>query len=492
MTNQRFRSSNLLLAVVSLLVASPLGLRAQEGVDNAIRLSRQGLTFNARALGMGNAYSVVGYDYAALRMNPATLGFAERATYTMSVNTNAFLYGSDFYGTSGGFSTTNTVLNQAGLTFPIRLDSTRTMTIGLGYTQDKDFNAGAQYQGYNGGSNSFVNRLAGSPTSAGRDIGLTFPVYDDAGRYLEDRTVLTGDFDEYGYILDGGNLLHFTGGVALEAAEGVHFGVSASYNLGTYRSDREFKATDSRNAYGDSLRTIPGDPRTVGFQSTEYRDIRSTTYKGWDARLGLAYRFENFIGIGIAVKIPFPQNVTEEKYLSGSSLFANGTVLSVDPVPVTSYYQLQPPFELTAAAMVNLWFLTGSAEATYVDYSEMEVTAGYDVPDRSDFNKRIKEEFTRVLNLNIGAEFRLPFTGLIARAGAMYRPSPFKGEPSRYDQKFVTLGFGINSADRLRFDIGYLYGWKDQNQDEVQTAADQSVDQRVEYHDVLITATFGF
>jgi len=145
---------------------------------------------------------------------------------------------------------------------------------------------------------------------------------------------------------------------------------------------------------------------------------------------------------------------------------------------------------VTVGAMINLWVLTGTAEATYVDYSQMKVTGGVEFPEQSDINKRIKDEFTRVLNLNVGAEFRLPFTGLIARAGAMYRPSPYGGDPGRYDQKFLTLGFGIDSADRLLFDIGYLYGWRDQRKDEVQTAADPTVEQTVTYHNVLLSIKF--
>jgi long-subunit fatty acid transport protein len=142
----------------------------------------------------------------------------------------------------------------------------------------------------------------------------------------------------------------------------------------------------------------------------------------------------------------------------------------VDPVPVSSEYRLLPPFEGTVGASVNLWILTGTAEATYVDYSETMLTGGTDIPEESEINKRIKEELTRVVNLNVGAEFRIPFTGLSARAGAMYRPSPYKADPSRYDQKFVTLGLGINSSDRLHFDIGYLYRWNDTKKDETRAA----------------------
>jgi hypothetical protein len=488
MAERRLRGAVGVLVILTFVM--PGCLLAQSGVDDAIRISRQGLNFNARALGMGNAYSTIGYDFTALRMNPATLGLSEGTTYTMSVNTNGFLYQSQFYGTQTNFTTTNTTLNQAGFTLPFKLDSVRQAVIGLGYTQDKDFNTGGKYDGYNAGSTSFVGLLTDSPNAVARSLGLIFPTYDNAGRYLGDKTILTGNFQENGYVLDAGNMLHFSGGLSLQAAPGVFFGLSGSYNMGTYNSDREFTATDSRNTYPDSLRTVPTDPRTAGFKDATYRDVRNTQYKGWDVRFGIVYRFYNFIGLSASFKVPFAHTIDETRYLSGTSSFSTGALLKVDPASSTTSYQINPPYEATVGAMMNLWILTGTAEATYVDYSQMKVSGGVDYPEQSDINKRIKDEFTRVLNLNVGAEFRLPFTGLIARAGAMYRPSPYKNDPGRFDQKFLTLGFGINSSDRLFFDIGYLYGWRDQRKDEVETAADPTIGQTVEYHDVLLSIKF--
>jgi hypothetical protein len=488
MAERRLRGGAGLFLMMSILIQG--SLLAQSGVDDAIRISRQGLNFNARALGMGNAYSTIGYDFAALRMNPATLGLSEGTSYSMSINTDGFVYQSKFYGTTTDFATTNTSLSQAGLTFPFKLDSTRQAVIGLGYIQDKDFNTGGKYDGYNAGSQSFVGLLTENPNSTARSLGLIYPTYDNAGRYLGDQTILTGKFQENGYVLDAGSMVHMSAGVSLQAAPGVFFGLSGSYNLGTYDSDREYSATDTKNAYGDTLRTVPTDPRTAGFLDASYRDIRSTQYKGWDLRFGLVYRFENFIGISAAFKVPFAHTVEETRYMSGTSNFSSGSLLQVDQDISSKSYQITPPYEATVGAMVNLWILTGTAEVTYVDYSQMKVTGGFDVPEESDINKRIKDEFTRVMNLNAGAEFRLPWTGLIARAGAMYRPSPYKGDPGRYDQKFLTAGFGINSADRFFFDIGYLYGWRDQRKDEVQTAADPTVEQTVQYHNLLMSMKF--
>ncbi len=478
--------------IFMLLVFVPEILLAQPSVDDAIRVSRQGLMFNARSLGMGNAYSTIGYDFSALRMNPATMGLGEGASYTMSVNTNGSLYQSTFYGTQANYTTTNTTLSQAGFTIPFKLDTLRRAVIALGYTQDKDFNRGGMYDGYNEGSKSFVSRLAGDPNSVARSLGLIYPTYDQSGRYLGDQTILNGNFQENGNVLDGGEMLHFSGGVALEAVTNVFFGVSGSYNMGSYQSDGEFSATDTRNVFPDSLRTVPTDARTAGFKDASYRDIRNTEYKGWDVRFGVVYRLWNFIGISASFKVPFEHTIDETRYLSGTSTFSSGGVIDVKENIITQKYKIKPPYEATVGGMVNLWILTGTAEATYVDYTQMEVSGGPDVPERSTINKAIKEKFTRVFNLNAGAEFRLPFTGLSARAGAMYRPSPYKDDPGRYDQKFLTLGLGINSADKLFFDIGYLYGWWDQQKSEGETAVEPTTNQTITYHNVLLSMKFVF
>src|SRR5262245_23699822 len=140
MENQVMRWRNYCVVVKLLLCVAALPpFVFSQAVDDAIRISRQGLNFNARSLGMGDAYSTIGYDFTALRMNPATLGLSEGATYTMTINTNGFLYSSDFYGTKTDFTSSNTTLSQAGFTFPVKMDSTRQAVFGLGYTQSKDF-----------------------------------------------------------------------------------------------------------------------------------------------------------------------------------------------------------------------------------------------------------------------------------------------------------------------------------------------------------------
>ena len=470
-------------------------------IADAIRVSRQGLHFNARALGLGNTYSTIGYDFSALRFNPATMGVIDKFSYTMTVNTNAFKTTSDYYGTNVGFTTSSTTGSQMGLTLPIRLDSTRSAVIGFGYTQSKDFNLGYKYEGLNSSSSlgegfSFVQTLAEHDDPLARALGLSYPAYDSSGNYIGDRTVLGSNLYERGYLLDEGGMFHFSFGAAVEPVHNVFFGVSGSYNAGPYTSDLELSASDTNDVYPAGVQTIPGNSQTDGFVGTDYRVVRSKTYTGWDVRFGVLYKLENFIGLSAFFKIPTANRVDEDLFLSGKSRFAANRSIVVSETQSSSSYSFTPPAEMTLGGMVNLWILTATAEASYINYSDMKITSGVgELPDRTLINKRIKDELSAVVNLNAGVEFRLPWTGLSARAGAMYRPSPYKQDPSRFSQKFLTAGFGINSNNMMQFDIGYAYGWRGdetfRQTTDLQAASDSGAQETITYHSVLFTMRFS-
>ena len=57
---------------------------------DALLFSQLGRISDARALGMGNANSVLSDNYTATIMNPATLGLSRRITVGTSVGANLF------------------------------------------------------------------------------------------------------------------------------------------------------------------------------------------------------------------------------------------------------------------------------------------------------------------------------------------------------------------------------------------------------------------
>ena len=482
-------SVNAAVAVVLLLSSFFSPARSQEIFD-ALRLSGRGGTFNAAALGMGNAYSTIGYDYSGVRLNPATMGVVRSATAIWSVNTNYFPGTTGLEGSpTEFFSTSSTTFSQTGLIVPFGADSGGFVLAG-GFTQSKDYNASMKYDAFNPGNTSYVQTLVGRNDPFMRDLGLSYETFHpQTGAYVGDSTVIRGNLQERGFMYDQGGLVHVSLGFSYEVAPSIFIGASGNYATGNYLSDREYIEVDTTDAYGTGIQTNPADPLTADFQRLYVHDVRSNSYTGWDVKVGLLYKFYNFIAISAAFKAPFSHQVTELRSLSGYADYEGGRRVEVPNTQTEIRYTTIPAFEATVGGMVNLWILTVALEGTYIDYTQIDFPSGVELPVRSLAIKEIKERLTPVVNLNGGAEFRLPFTGLVARAGFMYRPSPLKDDPMEFDTKIITAGVGINSADRLQFDLGYAVGFWTQRG--VQYSID-GVTQDVVTHDLLISMKFKF
>ena len=432
-----------------------------QNYSNAFRLSESGIITDARALSMGNAHTVLSDVYSATLLNPATLGLAKKFTISTSVGLNLYRNEAFFLNDSTESDKTETILNQFGLVMPLVSDTAdNNLVISLGYNHSKDFNRSLKFSGFNTGSNSLVSDLTSLNNNIPRQLLLSYP--DSAnGEYLGDETILNGNLEQSGFILNEGGINHWSFGIAYEFAHNIFFGASINYNVGAYLSDRQYSEKDANNFYPDSVRTIASDPLTAGFNSFQLNDIVDWAFNGYDIRFGVLYKFFNFISIGGSVKTPTHFTVEEKHFFNGKSEFQTGFTSEIDTV-VDSKFSVASPYEFTAGAMVNLWIITGSAEVSFIDYTQMKFTDGLDLPKRTEINRNITEIYTQIFNLRGGAEFRLPFTGLSARAGFMYYPSPIADDPMEFDKKFLTAGLGIRSGEgAMEFNVTYVLGWWD-------------------------------
>lgn len=456
------RATPSIAAALLAAVCAASAARAQE-VPDALRVSQQVTQFNARALGMGNSYSTIGYDVSALGFNPATMAASPTFSWTVTTSAEGFKSTTDYYGNRSEFTTSSLTVGQIGMTLPIRIDSTRALILGGSYTRSKDFGSGFRFAGLNDGSafRSFPEVLAGRADPTARLLGLSFPTYDGSGNYAGDQTLLGEDLYETGYHFAEGALSHYTFGAAIEAAKNFFIGASGTYDTGNYTTDIELTALDVNDAYPIGVQTVPGDARTDGFEGADYRTIRDKQYRGWNARFGMMYRLWDFVGVSGSFHVPGSQEVEEEVFTGGRARFAGNQSIVVPPARTASTFRFEPAPEVTAGAMVNLGIVMGTAEATYVDYTAIRVTSGGGtLPERTELNRQIHDELATVVNLNLGAEVRLPFTGLRARAGGIYQPSPYRADPGRFDRKVVTLGCGYDANGAAQVDLGYAYAWR--------------------------------
>jgi long-subunit fatty acid transport protein len=64
-------------------------------------------------------------------------------------------------------------------------------------------------------------------------------------------------------------------------------------------------------------------------------------------------------------------------------------------------------------------------------------------------------------NLRGGAEFSILDLGFKLRAGIEWKPSPWKNDPSNYDQWTYTAGFGLALDESSSINASYALGsWK--------------------------------
>lgn len=455
-----------LIIVLSQATLSSI-LFAQEyfkpNVGDALRLSISGQIYDARTLSMGNSSSVFNDTYTATLINPASLGLARKFTVNTSVGAN--LYNNEAFYLSDSLLSkrTETVLNQLGIVIPLVSDTaSNNFAISLGYNRSKDFNRILKFNSFNSANNSLIQDLTSINNYIPRELLLSYSEFDPgSNEYLGDRTIFNGNLNQEGYVLEEGGINHWSIGIAGELAYNIFFGASFNYNVGSYLRDGEFTESDSRDSYADSIRTIASNPLTAGFQSFYINDIKDWVFNGYDLRVGVMYRFFNFIAIGGAVKTPSVISVTEDHYFRGRSEFATDYFEQIDTV-ISNKFTIQTPYEFSVAGDVNLWFITGTAEITYIDYTQMKFSGDLEVPEQSALNKKIIDTYTQTFNAKIGAEFRLPLTGLSARAGAMYIPYPVADAPTEYDRKFLTAGLGIRSGEgAMEFNVAYVYGWWD-------------------------------
>lgn len=457
----------LLILLLQIFISNVLYAQSyfKPSLGDALRISIGGQIYDARSLGMGNSNLVINDTYSATLLNPASLGLAKKFTINTSVGLSMFNNDAAFLQDTILGQRTETILSEAGMIIPLSSDTaTNNFVISLGYNRAKDFNSTLQFGGFNSSNTSLIQDLTTNNSYLTKELLLSYPYYDpQTGEYLSDQTVLNnGNLYQNGDILENGSVNFWSFGIAYEFAHNIFFGASFNYNVGSYTRDGEFTESNSQGYYPDSLRTIADDPLTAGFQSFYINDIKDWVFNGYDLRFGVLYRFFNFIGIGVSVKTPTITSISEDHYFTGKSEFLTGNTVRLDTI-ISNKFTIQSPYEFTVAADVNIWFITGTAALTYIDYTQMQYSGGLDVPQMSGLNKEIIATYTRTVNAYAGAELRLPFTGLSFRAGAMYIPLPVADTPFENDHKFLTAGAGITSGEgAIEFHIAAIYGFWDQ------------------------------
>ena len=466
---KRITFACLMIAAAALFLAG--GTARAQYPEDALRLSFPGMTLGARFLGMGNAAIGLADDYTATFWNPAGLAQLRRMEISGSVDHLSLSNDATFFGNNTNYSNSSTSFNNLGFVYPF--PTVRgSLVIALGYNRTNNFTSALSFEGFNP-----VSSIIPALYNSSYDLDMAYQLYlEDSTGY----TALTKDVTQKGKVLEDGGLSQWALSGSVEAAKGLALGLTLNLVSGSYTYTRNYMETDSHQIY----RTFPWN-----FQELDLANTVSSDISGIGATFGLLYQWQEMLRVGLTLKTPTYYSVKENFKSDGSSYFKTGNPSSYSySIPGTDEYDVVSPFVFGGGASFTMVGLTVSGSAEYTDYTEMQFkNAPTSVMSE---NTTIKEIYRATTNLHVGAEYVIPGIGLRLRGGFMLRPSPYKGDPSSYDQKIVTAGLGFLIQDQLMLDLGYAHGtW---NTYQVNYDATSRTDQSIATNNIIAGISYRF
>lgn len=451
-----------------------------QNYNDALRLGFPGLGSNARALGMGNAFNALSDDASAAYFNPAGFGLIKKLELSGGLNFLDYQNSTTFFGQDTKTNTTNTNLNRLSFAFPFPTYQ-GSLVFGLSYFKSKDFASTVKFNGFNSTNTSKIQSLL--DTDVPYNLFLTDENYN---------TIINGHLNQSGDILNSGGINNWTFSGAIEVQKNFFVGGNLTIIGGSYDSNNDYYEDDTRNYYQGE--TAPNQPQTTDFQTFHFNNTINWDISGWNAKVGFLYQLKDIARFGATVQFPKTFTVDESYSELASSLFGTGQYYEQTYSDKVKY-NIITPFELTSAFAFNFKGLILSAEATLIDYSQLEFdkAEGFTDPAKfvADNNKEIKDVFTSVLNYNLGFEYTVPVVGLRLRGGFLVQPSAFKGDASDFDHKYVTGGIGYLANGSIGIDLAYAYGWWKDIGDNYGTDVSRTF-QDITTHNVMLTTTYRF
>lgn len=428
--------------------------------EDALRYSSIGLGVGARSLSMGMAYTSIANDFSATYWNPAGLGQIRMSEVSLGLSHQSYGNTSTFLGNTRSLDNSLTDLNNFGLVYPFPT-AQGSLVFAVGYNRVNDFSTALSFDGFNPKS-SIIQSMApdGEPypkkyvTMAER---LALANADTStGLFV---SPIRDSLQQRGKVLEGGGLNNWTFAVAVEAARQLYLGVSLNVVSGSYTYNREYIETDIFDKY-NKIRFGNYYGNDYSFKQLNLVNTINGDISGFTARFGMLYKFNTGARIGINIKTPTFINVRENFSTDGTSTFdvvAQGRLSYNDRLEGKTEYDVTTPFVFSGGISVPISDLMIAGDVEFTDWTQMKFSNAD--PSVEQYNTDIKTLFRPTANLRVGAEYE--FDEFRLRGGFAYLPSPYRGDPSSFAQKYITAGLGFIVQGNVAIDIGYAYGFWD-------------------------------
>jgi hypothetical protein len=456
--------------------------------EDALKYSFYPQAGTARNLAIGGAMGSLGGDINATYVNPAGLGFYKTNEFVFSpaflFNNNKITYRDEKNSTQKNnfnLGTSGWVFGYANRYRPKVFNA-----ISFAVTQTANFNNRIIYKGLNNYS-SFSEQFAEEFSKSGLTITQVLNVnsslpYGSAialNTYLIDTVRVNGKLQVKAapeFILDAGQaikqeyekntkggIIELAMGFAKNIEDKLYVGATIGLPIVNYKSETFFKESDTSNRTNNN------------FKSLSYTEDVSTKGVGLNLKLGIIYKPQEQLRLGLAVHTPTYMSLTDKRtttlatqlenpvasFFETSNTFTNGVQAK------NEYVQLTPFKAMASASYVfreientkkQRAFITADVE--FVNHRGGRFYASDDNATEGDKNyykqlgKVIQAQYKGAFNFKVGGE--LKFNTIMGRLGFAYYGNPYKEAELKANRMLLSGGLGYRNKG-VFVDVTYVH-----------------------------------
>ena len=423
---------------------------AQTEID-ALRYSQNNIVGTARFSAMAGAYGALGADFTTLSYNPAGIGFYQFSELTFTPSIGNVIATSYFGGGRNEDEKNHANFANFGyvVSSPKSGNEWKRLNLAFGYNKTANYKKRTYISGENNSTSMIDNFVS---NAQGNTI-------DNLNSFTELLAWNTYLFDPLDTIDNGNYISNLNSSLSKKQEKVINSNGSSGeyvFSVGTSYEDRIYLGATigmpSINYYEKSTYTESEFTDTAAhLQSFDHNEELTTTGKGFNLKVGIITRLNDWIRVGGALHSPTFYDMEDEYSTAITAVWSDTLGTKYDSSPFGYFnYELKTPWKAIGSVAINIkkqGLITADIEI--VDYASAKFNS--DSYKFSDENEVINSLYTKATNIRLGGEMKYkPFR---IRAGYALYGSPYKAN-SEFGNESFSFGLG---GDRGHFIADFAY-----------------------------------
>ena len=425
---------------------------AQTEID-ALRFSQNDIVGTARFSAMAGAYGALGADFTTLSYNPAGIGFYQSSELTFTPSIGNVVATTYFGGVKNEDEKFYSYFSNFGyvVSSPKSGNEWKRINLAFGYNRTANYKKRTYISGENNSTSmidNFVSNAQGNTidnlNSFTELLAWNTYLFDpldtiDNGNYISNLNSSLSKKQEK-VINSNGSLGEYVFSVGTSYEDRIYLGAT----IGMPSIDYYEKSTYTESEFSDTAAHL---------QSFDYDEEYTTTGRGFNLKLGVIARLNDWVRVGAALHSPTCYDMEDEYSTAIIAVWSDTLGTKYDSSPFGYFnYKLKTPWKAIGSVAINIkkqGLITADIEM--IDYSSAKFNS--DTYKFTEENNIINDSLTQAINIRLGAEMKYkPFR---IRAGYALYGSPYKNN-DELNRESLTFGLGVDLGHFIA-DFAYVF-----------------------------------